>query len=202
MLGLDAKSCVRVSCTWQSDREFHYGLHTEFEMQALLHACIACSLKPSIEWIASSDLQDESAKSACKPESVGAKFLKGYSTKSAVLSRCGHGCCSAPQTSLLGPEFVEYDEVPALSNIELATIAADLNSIAWIKRGLKIPQTQSSLKEMKKQNRGNYSAWVFIFLSRARLQMYAFYQGVCATSFTMLIICYNSKVISEHDYYP
>lgn len=30
-------------------------------LQALLHACIACSLKPSIDWIAASDLEDESA---------------------------------------------------------------------------------------------------------------------------------------------
>ncbi|KAH9768130.1 CTP synthase [Citrus sinensis] len=31
-------------------------------VKALLHACIACSLKPSIDWIAASDLEDESAK--------------------------------------------------------------------------------------------------------------------------------------------
>ncbi|KVI04014.1 hypothetical protein Ccrd_017684 [Cynara cardunculus var. scolymus] len=31
-------------------------------VKALLHACIACLLKPSIEWIAASDLEDESAK--------------------------------------------------------------------------------------------------------------------------------------------
>ncbi|XP_044493480.1 CTP synthase-like [Mangifera indica] len=31
-------------------------------VKALLHACIACSLKPSINWIAASDLEDESAK--------------------------------------------------------------------------------------------------------------------------------------------
>ncbi|OAY61899.1 CTP synthase isoform X2 [Manihot esculenta] len=30
-------------------------------VKALLHACIACSLKPSIDWIAASDLEDESA---------------------------------------------------------------------------------------------------------------------------------------------
>ncbi|XP_044480959.1 CTP synthase-like isoform X3 [Mangifera indica] len=30
-------------------------------VKALLHACIACSLKPSIEWIAASDLEDDSA---------------------------------------------------------------------------------------------------------------------------------------------
>ena len=33
--------------------------------QALLHACIACSLKPTIDWIAASDLEDESAKLVC-----------------------------------------------------------------------------------------------------------------------------------------
>ncbi|KAJ9187840.1 hypothetical protein P3X46_003255 [Hevea brasiliensis] len=31
-------------------------------VKALLHACIACSLKPSIDWIAASDLEDDSAK--------------------------------------------------------------------------------------------------------------------------------------------
>ncbi|EXB95703.1 CTP synthase [Morus notabilis] len=31
-------------------------------MKALLHACIACSLKPSIGWIAASDLEEDSAK--------------------------------------------------------------------------------------------------------------------------------------------
>ncbi|KAJ0053228.1 hypothetical protein Pint_00900 [Pistacia integerrima] len=30
-------------------------------VKALLHACIACSLKPSIDWIAASDLEDDSA---------------------------------------------------------------------------------------------------------------------------------------------
>jgi len=32
-------------------------------LQALLHACVARSFKPSIDWIAASDLEDESAKS-------------------------------------------------------------------------------------------------------------------------------------------
>ena len=34
-------------------------------LQALLHASIACSLKPSVQWIAASDLEDESAKAVC-----------------------------------------------------------------------------------------------------------------------------------------
>ncbi|KAF5771004.1 putative transcription factor MYB family [Helianthus annuus] len=85
---------------------------------------------------------------ACKPESVGCKFLNGYSTEPVVPSRCGHGCCSGSgsQPSLLGPEFVEYEDVPALSNMELATIAADLNTIAWIKSGLETPQPQISVE--------------------------------------------------------
>lgn len=32
-----------------------------FHLQALLHACIACSSKPMIDWIAASDLEDDSA---------------------------------------------------------------------------------------------------------------------------------------------
>ncbi|XP_076903702.1 transcription factor MYB25-like [Bidens hawaiensis] len=76
---------------------------------------------------------------ACKPRSVGCKFLKGYSVEPVVPSRCGHGCCSGSHTSLLGPEFVEYEEVPPFSNMELANIAADLNTIAWIQSGLENP---------------------------------------------------------------
>lgn len=35
--------------------------YVSFCVQALLHACIACSLKPSVDWIAASDLEDDSA---------------------------------------------------------------------------------------------------------------------------------------------
>ncbi|XP_026446191.1 CTP synthase-like [Papaver somniferum] len=41
-------------------------------VKALLHACIACSLKPSIDWIAASDLEDATANSA--PESHAAAW--------------------------------------------------------------------------------------------------------------------------------
>ncbi|KDP28229.1 hypothetical protein JCGZ_14000 [Jatropha curcas] len=41
-------------------------------VKALLHACIACSLKPSIDWIAASDLEDDSAKST--PEAHAAAW--------------------------------------------------------------------------------------------------------------------------------
>lgn len=84
---------------------------------------------------------------ASKPDSMGFKFLKGYCGECVTPSRCGHGCCSGPHNnnnavaahSLLGPEFVEYEELSPLSSQELATIATDLNTIAWIKSGLENP---------------------------------------------------------------
>ncbi|KAI3705084.1 hypothetical protein L1987_75316 [Smallanthus sonchifolius] len=77
---------------------------------------------------------------ACKPRSIGCKFLEGFSAEPVVPSSCGHGCCSGSQSSLLGPEFVEYEELPPFSNLELAAIATDLNTIAWIQSGLEKPE--------------------------------------------------------------
>ncbi|CAG7894079.1 unnamed protein product, partial [Brassica rapa] len=45
-------------------------------VKALLHACIACSLKPQIEWIAASDLEDESEKSTPEAHAAAWKILK------------------------------------------------------------------------------------------------------------------------------
>lgn len=58
-----------------------------------------------------------------------------------IPSQCGHGCCSAPtenpaHRSLLGPEFVEYEQLPAISSQEMMSMVTDLNSIAWIRSGL------------------------------------------------------------------
>ncbi|XP_047341607.1 transcription factor MYB25-like [Impatiens glandulifera] len=59
--------------------------------------------------------------------------------------RCGHGCCDGQREdqrwSLLGPEFVEFEdeegeELALSSSQELTAIAADLNKIAWIRSGL------------------------------------------------------------------
>ncbi|XP_028781945.1 CTP synthase isoform X2 [Neltuma alba] len=50
-------------------------------IKALLHACIACSLRPSIDWIAASDLEDDSAESraACVlvPGGFGDRGVRG-----------------------------------------------------------------------------------------------------------------------------
>ncbi|XP_030532531.2 CTP synthase [Rhodamnia argentea] len=48
-------------------------------VKALLHACIACSLKPSIDWIAASDLEEDSAKSTPQAHAAAWETLKNAS---------------------------------------------------------------------------------------------------------------------------
>ncbi|GAV56813.1 Myb_DNA-binding domain-containing protein, partial [Cephalotus follicularis] len=69
------------------------------------------------------------------------KFLDDVCGEPMVPLRCGHGCCLSPsgahsQSSLLGPEFIEYEELPPFSSRELISIATDLNNISWIKSSL------------------------------------------------------------------
>ncbi|EOX95218.1 hypothetical protein QUC31_004926 [Theobroma cacao] len=45
-------------------------------VKALLHACIACSLKPSIDWIAASDLEDDSAQLTPEAHAAAWKTLR------------------------------------------------------------------------------------------------------------------------------
>lgn len=78
------------------------------------------------------------------PPDLGiSKFLDGVEHEPVIPFQCGHGCCtttpsggSESRSSLLGPEFVEYEETPSLYSHELASIATDLNNIAWIKSGI------------------------------------------------------------------
>lgn len=46
-------------------------------LKALLHACVACSLKLSVEWVAASDLEDEAAKERPDIYASAWKVLKG-----------------------------------------------------------------------------------------------------------------------------
>ncbi|GJN34805.1 hypothetical protein PR202_gb23501 [Eleusine coracana subsp. coracana] len=48
-------------------------------VKALLHACVACSLKPSIQWIAASDLEDATATTAPAAHTEAWETLKGCS---------------------------------------------------------------------------------------------------------------------------
>ncbi|XP_077238842.1 transcription factor MYB1-like [Tasmannia lanceolata] len=76
-----------------------------------------------------------------KPDVGICKLLASVYSEPQVPSRCGHGCCqsqsgSHPQSSLLGPEFIDFVEPPPISSHELASIATDISNIAWLKSGL------------------------------------------------------------------
>lgn len=52
--------------------------------QALLHACISCSLKPQIEWIAASDLEDESEKSVYTTPLMSFILLESFGSRGFI----------------------------------------------------------------------------------------------------------------------
>lgn len=76
-----------------------------------------------------------------KSELGACKLFEDVCSEPMVPLHCGHGCCANSSqrqchSSLLGPEFLEYEEGPSFSSNELISIATDLNNIAWIKSGL------------------------------------------------------------------
>ncbi|XP_022743069.1 transcription factor MYB1-like [Durio zibethinus] len=76
-----------------------------------------------------------------KPDVEICKLLEGVYAECLVPLQCGHGCCGPqngrnPNSTLLGPEFVEFSEPPSFPNYELAAIATDINNLAWLKSGL------------------------------------------------------------------
>ncbi|XP_038709319.1 transcription factor MYB25 [Tripterygium wilfordii] len=78
---------------------------------------------------------------AFKPDLGICKYIEDVHGEPIIPMQCGYGCCTTSsgchsQSSLLGPEFVEYEEPPSFSTHELLSIATDLNNIAWIKNGL------------------------------------------------------------------
>lgn len=79
---------------------------------------------------------------AARPNSLAGQFLQSLCYQPNVPSRCGHGCCNhQPEktlsSSVLGPEFVDYEEHSSAGlDQELVSIATDLNNIAWIRSGL------------------------------------------------------------------
>lgn len=92
---------------------------------------------------------------AAKPDSLAGKFLQSLCDEPQIPSKCGHGCSTYPaetmfsRKSVLGPEFVDYEEPCAVFNQELISIATDLNNIAWIKSGLEnavVREAEQSLK--------------------------------------------------------
>ncbi|KAI8014158.1 Transcription factor MYB1 [Camellia lanceoleosa] len=69
------------------------------------------------------------------------KLLEGAYGDRLIPHQCAHGCCGTeskgkPQSSLLGPEFVDYAEPQFFPCHELAAIATDISNAAWQKSGL------------------------------------------------------------------
>ncbi|KAB2068656.1 hypothetical protein ES319_A08G046500v1 [Gossypium barbadense] len=79
-------------------------------VKALLHACIACSLKPSIDWIAASDLEDDPAQSA--PEAYAAAW-KSLRNAECVLVPGGFGDRGV-SGMILAAKYARENNVPYL----------------------------------------------------------------------------------------
>ncbi|KAF4356946.1 hypothetical protein CsatB_000585 [Cannabis sativa] len=69
------------------------------------------------------------------------KLLEAEHGGNSVPHQCGYGCCKMKsginsENSLLGPDFVDFSEPPAISSFDLAAIATDISNLAWLKSGL------------------------------------------------------------------
>ncbi|CAN7113306.1 unnamed protein product [Brassica rapa subsp. narinosa] len=83
---------------------------------------------------------------SCKKDTAMLRLLEGAYSERFVPQKCGSGCCSVSQKdSLLGPEFVDYLDPPTFPSYELAAIATDISSLAWLRSGLE----SSSVRTME-----------------------------------------------------
>ncbi|KAL8093554.1 hypothetical protein AgCh_035437 [Apium graveolens] len=78
---------------------------------------------------------------ACKPANMVCGTLNENCRVPVIPSKCGYGCCAAPtrdypQSLLLGPEFVDFEELPPFTSQEFVAMASDLNNTAWIRSGI------------------------------------------------------------------
>ncbi|XP_042517807.1 CTP synthase-like isoform X2 [Macadamia integrifolia] len=79
-------------------------------VKALLHACISCSLKPSVDWIAASDLEDESAKLTPEAHAAAWETLKNAA---CVLVPGGFGDRGV-QGMILAAKYARKNHIPYL----------------------------------------------------------------------------------------
>ncbi|KAJ6848305.1 CTP synthase-like [Iris pallida] len=79
-------------------------------VKALLHACVACSLRPSVEWIAASDLEDESARTTPEAHASAWETLKSCA---CILVPGGFGDRGVPGM-ILAAKFARENSVPYL----------------------------------------------------------------------------------------
>ncbi|KAF8075463.1 hypothetical protein N665_1092s0014 [Sinapis alba] len=88
---------------------------------------------------------------SCKQDTAMQRLLEGAYSERFVPQKCGRVCCSnspvgiSQKNSLLGPEFVDYLDPPTFPSYELAAIATDISSLAWLRSGLE----SSSVRAME-----------------------------------------------------
>ncbi|KAK8913582.1 hypothetical protein KSP39_PZI023782 [Platanthera zijinensis] len=79
-------------------------------VKALLHACVACSLRPSVEWVAASDLEEESARLIPKAHAAAWETIKSCS---CILVPGGFGDRGVPGM-ILAAQYARENNVPYL----------------------------------------------------------------------------------------
>ncbi|XP_010464561.1 PREDICTED: myb-related protein B-like [Camelina sativa] len=101
-----------------------------------------------MEGSSSPHIQDKNQFQSSKQDTAMLRVLEGAYSEQFVPPTCGSGCCSnnpVQQDSLLGPDFVDYLDPPTIPSYELAAIATDISSLAWLRSGLE----SSSVKAME-----------------------------------------------------
>ncbi|ESW17161.1 hypothetical protein PHAVU_007G216100 [Phaseolus vulgaris] len=99
-------------------------------VKALLHACVARSLKPSIDWIAASDLEDESAKSTPEAHAAAWTTLK---SADCVLVPGGFGDRGV-RGMMLAAKYARENNVPYLGiclGMQIAVIEFARSVLGW-----------------------------------------------------------------------
>ncbi|XP_022991599.1 CTP synthase isoform X2 [Cucurbita pepo subsp. pepo] len=101
-------------------------------VKALLHACIACSLKPSIDWIAATDLEDESSKSTPEAHATAWETLR---KASCVLVPGGFGDRGV-KGMILAAKYARENKVPYFGiclGMQISVIEFARNVLGWEK---------------------------------------------------------------------
>ncbi|CAL0316483.1 unnamed protein product [Lupinus luteus] len=99
-------------------------------VKALLHACVARSLRPSIDWIAASDLEDESAKSTPEGHAAAWETLK---SAACVLVPGGFGDRGV-KGMMLAAKYARENNVPYLGiclGMQISVIEFARSVLGW-----------------------------------------------------------------------
>ncbi|KAK2403520.1 CTP synthase [Trifolium repens] len=99
-------------------------------VKALLHACVARSLRPAIDWIAASDLEDESAQSTPEAHAAAWKTLK---SAACVLVPGGFGDRGV-RGMMLAAKYARENNVPYLGiclGMQISVIEFARSVLGW-----------------------------------------------------------------------